>query len=117
MGSSLKVVSFEGRGTVETAAGQVSKLRDAIEENEQVVLNLSRLEQIDASFVHVLYAAATEAKNSGTRFGLTGTLQENVRAALEIGGFCDTAPEEAKELHSLLLDFPLSEQPKEAPDA
>lgn len=117
MGSSLKVVTIEGRGTVETATAQAKKLQEALEENEQVLLNLSHLEQIDASFVHILYAAAAEAEKNGVRFGLTGTLQPAVRASFEIGGFCNTAPEQARELHEVLIDFPAAARPEEEPDA
>ena len=117
MGSSLKVVTIEGRGTVETATAAATKLQKALEENEQVLLNLSHLEQIDASFVHILYAAAAEAEKSGVRFGLTGTLQPALRASLEIGGFCNTAPDQARELHGALIDFPAAAQPEEDPNA
>ena len=117
MGSSLKVVTIEGRGTVETAVNQAAEVHTALEEHEQVLLNLSHLEQIDASFVHILYAAASEAKERGVRFGLTGTLQGEVRSSFEIGGFCNNAPEQAGELPGALIDFPVSDLPEEAPDA
>lgn len=117
MGSSLKVVTIEGRGTVETAVSQAATVQTALEENDQVLLNLSHLEQIDASFVHILYAAASEAKKRGVRFGLTGALQNGVRSSFEIGGFCNNAPEQASELHSTLIDFPSADLPEEAPDA
>lgn len=117
MGAALKVVTIEGRGTVETAADAAAKVRKALEENEQVLLNLSHVEQIDASFVHILYAAAAEAEKSGVRFGLTGTLRPAVRASFEIGGFCDTAPDQARDLCEALIDFPATPRPEEAPDA
>jgi anti-anti-sigma regulatory factor len=117
MGSSLKVVTMEGRGTVETATAKASTLLDALSENEKVLLNLSHLEQIDASFVHILYAAAAEAEKRGIRFGLTGALQPGFRSALEVGGFCNNAPEQARDLHGALIDFPAAIQPEEDPDA
>jgi anti-anti-sigma regulatory factor len=117
MGSSLKVVTIEGRGTVETAVNQAATVQTALEENEQVLLNLSHLEQIDASFIHILYAAAAEAEKRGVRFGLTGTLESEVRSAFEIGGFCNNAPDKANELHDMLIDFPAADRPEEAPDA
>jgi anti-anti-sigma regulatory factor len=106
----LKVVTAPSQATVQSAKGLADSITAAFAEAEQVLLNLSRLERVDASFVHVLYAAKHMAERDGKDFHLSGTVHEDVCAALMTGGFCSSMATDARELERDLGDFGAAEE-------
>ncbi len=105
----LKVVTAPSQATVQSATSLAESITAAFAEAEQVLLNLSRLERIDASFVHVLYAAKCMADRDGREFHLSGTVHQDVCALLMTGGFCSSMVTDARELERDLVDFDASE--------
>ncbi|MFP4484153.1 MAG: STAS domain-containing protein [Spirochaetota bacterium] len=101
----LKIVTAPNHVTVQTAQSLSESIKAAFVQAEQVLLNLSRLERIDAGFVHVLYAAKRMALRDGKDFHLSGTVAPGVCAALITGGFCSSPEEDARELERRLIDF------------
>lgn len=102
---SLKVVNVPEQATVQHAPALTESIRAAFEDARRVLLNLSRVERIDASFVHILYAARRMAVREEKDFHLSGSVQPAVAQALVIGGFCADAVDDARELESLLSGF------------
>jgi anti-anti-sigma regulatory factor len=109
----LKVVTAPEQATVEHAGDLAEELRKALREARQVLLNLSRVERIDTSFVHIIYGARRMAIRDGTAFHLSGTVTPAVCEALRTGGFCETVTTDARELEQQLVDFPSEEQEEE----
>lgn len=110
----LQVVSAGASLTVENVANLRERILAAFEKAQNVTLGLSRVERIDLAGVHVLYAARREAEKRGKVFRMQGALHANVGEMLVTGGFCRTAPSDARELPDHLLEFAGRESQSEA---
>ena len=102
---SLKVVNVPEQATVQHAPELSESIRTAFAEARRVLLNLTRVERIDASFVHILYAAKRMAERDEKDFHLSGTVRPDVAQTLVTGGFCPEPTEDARELESRLSGF------------
>jgi anti-anti-sigma regulatory factor len=106
MSKNVRVVTPEGKCTIERSQELKSQLLDGLEESVQKLLvNLSHVTEIDTSFVLLLYAAKQEASKQDKQLHLSGSVQESVQEALQLGGFCEHASESAPDLEDKLLDF------------
>jgi anti-anti-sigma regulatory factor len=105
MSQSLKLLKLAGSLTVERAASIRADLLSLLSEYDVITLDLSKVTDVDLSFVQLLYAAASEAVRLGKELSFSGKLSKEVRAALQVGGFCSEAPEDAGELISALFDY------------
>jgi len=83
---SVKVLTWEGYGTVERASVMKDELLAAFDAATQVVVSLSMLDSIDVSIVQLLIAAKKEANKRGKRFRLTGAIRESVASTLSSVG-------------------------------
>ena len=107
MAESMYVVTLEGDVRVQRAEEIRKQLEDSISSNEQTFLNVSRMSDVDLSFVHLLYAARRYAKKRKRTFRLTGTFQETVLTRLKIGGFLEqNVSAAAKDVDQALLKLP-----------
>ncbi len=102
----LKVVTAPEHVTVEHATALAGSIKDALIQAQKVLLNLSRVERIDTSFIHVLYGARRMAVRDGKAFHLSGTVEPAVAEAFVTGGFCEEPSTDARELEAQLVDFP-----------
>ncbi|TVR04261.1 MAG: STAS domain-containing protein [Spirochaetaceae bacterium] len=102
---SLKVITLDRRATIDRAEALRVMLLDALAHAPSTLVNLSHVEAIDLTAIHLLYAAKRQALSEKKRFDFTGTVPSVVRDALEQGGFCKRAPEEGPDLAAALLDF------------
>ncbi len=102
---SLKVITLDRRVTIDRAESLREVLLDAVANADSLLVNLSHVEVIDLTAIHLLYAAKRQARSEKKRFEFTGTVPEAVREALEHGGFCKRAPDDGPDLGSALLDF------------
>lgn len=103
----MQVVSLEGEIRVARAEEIKQELKKAITSHPQVLLNVSRVTDIDLSFLHLLYAAKRFARQKKKSFNLTGTFQETVLRRLQIGGFVEgNVPATARDVDEALLPFP-----------
>ncbi len=101
----LKVVTLEKRATIERAQHLRDTLLEALQQSSRVLLNLSHVETVDLTAIHIIYAAAHEARIGGSELDFTGAVSEPMRKAFEDGGFCTHAPYDGRELAAALLDF------------
>lgn len=107
MPESMRVITLEGDVRVQRAEELKTELKSAVDSYEQIFLNVSRLSDIDLSFVHLLYAARRYAKKKKRTLQLTGTFQQDVLRRLQIGGFLEeNVPPAAKEVDKALLPVP-----------
>ncbi len=106
----VKVVSPGRNLTVDQAERLKSEILAAFERSNVVSMTLSSVERIDLAGVHLLYGARREAARQGKTFRLTGVLQQRVGQMLVTSGFCPSAPGDANELSTHLLEF----EPKSA---
>ena len=102
---SLKVITLDRRATIDRAESLREVLLDALANAASTLINLSHVEVIDLTAIHLLYAAKRQALSEKKRFEFTGTVPVAVREALEHGGFCKRAPEDGPDLGAALLDF------------
>ena len=91
--------------SVQHAPDLSESIRTAFADARRILLNMSRVERIDASFVHILYAAKRLAEREEKDFHLSGSVQPGVVQTLVTGGFCSEPTEDARELESRLSGF------------
>ena len=107
MPEQMRVITLEGDVRVQRAEELRKDLKSSIDSYEQTFLNVTRLSDIDLSFVHLLYAARRYAKKKKRSLQLTGTFQSNVLRRLQIGGFLEeNVSPAAKEVNEALLPLP-----------
>ena len=105
MEQDLHVVSLEGGATIAEAEAVRDRLAEAIDGSAKVLVNLSHITRMDLAGIQLLYGARREASARGVTFHLTGTASDAVRDAMEAGGFVKTAPADARELETALIDW------------
>jgi len=88
MAENIQVISFEGAQTIEKALSVKDALLQAIQgQKERILLNLSKVEKVDLSFLQLLYAAGLEAEKSGKEIAITGSVPEEFLSAVKLAGF------------------------------
>ena len=101
----LRVENVEGSVRVDRIVPFAQNILQLAKQHPRLHLNISRLEEIDLSFVHVIYAAKRWCDANKVEFHLSGTVQESVGRKLVAGGFCDHIPQEAADLEANLVGF------------
>jgi len=88
MAENIQVLTFEGAQTIEKALSVKEVLLQAIQgDREKILLNLSKVEKVDLSFLQLLHAAGLEAEKSGKELALTGSVPETFLSAVKLAGF------------------------------
>lgn len=105
MADTEKVLTFTKNLTIDRANEIKDAIAQALDRSEKVMINAGGAEKVDLSFIHLLHAAARSAAARGKEFHLTGTAGRALREALTLGGFCCTAPEDARTLEHELFEF------------
>jgi len=100
-----QVVSFDGSLTIDRVKEFKNELLEAFSRSDTIFLNMSRAENVDVSFIQLLYAAKKEAKKRGKSFHLTGTVHETIVRAFVLAGVTKGASTDARDLERSLYDF------------
>ena len=103
--TSGKIVTFSGSLSIDRVQEFKNELMNALTQADTVLLNISRAESVDVSFLQLLYAANKEAKKRKKTFHLTGTVPENLIRAFVLAGVTKGASTDARDLENSLLDF------------
>lgn len=72
-----KVVEWSGSLGIEQAESLKNELSNALAENNNVVLNLSKVEDIDTTTIQLIIAAQKEAEKRGINFKVDKNLPES----------------------------------------
>lgn len=72
-----KVVEWSGSLGIEQAQSLKNELSNALAENNNVVLNLSKVEDIDTTTIQLIIAAHKEAEKRGINFKVDKNLPES----------------------------------------
>jgi anti-anti-sigma regulatory factor len=103
---SSKIIAPVGRIGLEKAQEFKAELLDALHSATRVTLDLSRIDDVDLSFIQTVYAAKREALASSRHFALSGKVNESIQKLLLIGGFSKESSSEAAVLEAGLHNFP-----------
>jgi len=88
MDDNSTVVTFEGSQTIEKAEDVKKNLLSALKgKKKQILLDLSKIEKIDSSFLQLLYSANLEAVKKKKVISFTGEIPERVKEIMELSGF------------------------------
>lgn len=88
MADELLVVTFEGNQTIEKAESVKETLLKTLKtRKKEILLNLSKIEKVDHSFLQLLHAAAVEAESKKKVLSLTGSVPEVLIEAVKLSGF------------------------------
>jgi anti-anti-sigma factor len=101
----VKILTLEGNLTINRAEEVKNKILESFMNTKQVLLNLAHAENIDVSFIQILYAAKNEARKQKKEFHLTGTVKENVLRSFIMAGVTKGSSLDARDLENTLLDF------------
>ena len=100
--SSIKVVTWDAKATVDRADRLKAELLEAFAAKDHVAVSLSLVVSLDGAGIQLLLAARALADREGKQFRLTGTLHPEVARVFLDGGFtrvpCTDALELEKEL-------------------
>jgi anti-anti-sigma regulatory factor len=106
--SSIKVVTWDSRITVDRADALRTELLEAFTAKDHVAVSLSLVPCIDGAGIQLLFAARAFAEKNGKQLRLTGTLHPDVARIFLDGGFirvpCTDALELEKELFRPFAD-------------
>jgi anti-anti-sigma factor len=104
-GQTPKIVNLSGSLTIDRAAALKDEMLAAIKDSENVVLNISQVEELDLSCLQVIYAADTKAKAEGKSLHFAGSVPASVAKRLAACGFVHGIPERAEEFEVALVGF------------
>jgi anti-anti-sigma regulatory factor len=65
MSDALKVLSYEGTLGIEQASGLQSTWKSLLESGHSLIINLSRVDDVDLSFIQLVLSAKTSAAKAG----------------------------------------------------
>lgn len=85
--SNQKILSFSGAVTVIDAEKIKSEILNAIEDSDQLVLNLKDVTDVDVSFFQILCSAHKTALNKGKLITMDGNAYNTLKPYLEQSGF------------------------------
>jgi anti-anti-sigma regulatory factor len=100
-----KIIDLQGPLSIDRAASLKEELGSALGENDQVLVNLSLVEEIDLACLQVLYSARAQARVQGKELHLVGPVPSRVVGRLEACGVVKGSPERAEDLESALVGF------------
>ncbi len=82
------VVAFEGSQTIEKAEAVKESLLTAIQSKKiNILLDISKIEKIDSSFLQLIYSASLEADKKNKKISLSGKISESVKEIIKLSGF------------------------------
>jgi len=104
-GMSSESIKLQGPLTVEHASGLKSEIAQALSDQEAVLLDFSRIEDLDLACLQVLYAARLQAQTSGKGLHFVGSLPSHVSSRLLSCGILSANSAQAEDLESALASF------------
>lgn len=99
------VINLSASLTVDKATALKDELSAALSKGENVLLNLSEVEELDLPCLQVIYAAHALAKASGCGLHFSGQAPERVVSRLAACGFLRGPTERSGDLESALVGF------------
>ncbi|MBB6479014.1 STAS domain-containing protein [Spirochaeta isovalerica] len=88
MAENIQVLTFEGSQTIEKAQSVKESLLQALKsKKEKILINLSKVEKVDLSFLQLLHAAGLEAEKKGKELSLSGDIPDDFISAVKLAGF------------------------------
>jgi anti-sigma B factor antagonist len=90
-GPSIRLAAL-GELDISTAPAMRAALRDQVDAGQDVLLDLSGVEFMDASGIRVILDAIADAKANGLRLGLVPDLRPHVRKLLELTAILPMLP-------------------------
>ena len=88
MDNDIFIITFEGSQTIEKAEEIKTTLFSSIKgKKREILLNLSRVEKIDLSFLQLIYSSSLEAVKKNKEISITGKIPENVKNLIKLSGY------------------------------
>lgn len=88
MDDSIFVVTFEGSQTIEKAEMVKNTLLKAINgKKKEILLNLSKVDKIDLSFLQLLYSASLQATVENKIISIHGPIPRTILDMIHLSGF------------------------------
>ena len=88
----MMVLDFAGVQTVRQAEETLGKLRDALSQANEILLDCSHLDEVDLSFIQLVLAARRSADRDGKILGLMAPAQGTLLKALDTAGILAGGP-------------------------
>jgi anti-anti-sigma regulatory factor len=104
-GEGPTVINLNSSLTIDKAAALKDELSAALSKGENLLLNLSEVEELDLSCLQVIYAAHAQAKTSGCSLHFSGQAPESVVSRLVACGFLRGPTLLSGDLESALVGF------------
>jgi anti-anti-sigma regulatory factor len=101
-GSSPEILKLHGSLTVVRASSLKTEIAEALSTGENVLLNLSQVEDLDLSCLQVLCAAMLSASKAGKELHFGGSLPSKVSQRLVACGILQGDSEHAEDFESAL---------------
>jgi anti-anti-sigma regulatory factor len=102
-GKTPTIVNLSGSLTIDRAVALKEELSAAFAASDNVLLNISLVDDIDLSCLQVLYAA--KSKSAGKSLHFVGSIPARVVKRLASCGFLRGAPDRAEEFEAALIGF------------
>lgn len=88
MDNDIFIITFEGSQTIEKAEEIKAILLSSIKgKKREILLNLSRVEKIDLSFLQLIYSSSLEAVKKNKKISITGKIPENIKNLIKLSGY------------------------------
>jgi|GEM_PF-2194502 len=88
MDDGILVLSFEGSQTIEKAEEIKKSLSNAIRsKKKEIIINLSKVEKIDLSFLQLLFSATTEAESKKKKISINEDVPNEILDVIDLCGF------------------------------
>lgn len=105
MDDSILVLTFEGSQTIEKAEAVKKTLLDALKgKKKEILINLSRVEKVDLSFLQLLYSAGLEAVSRKKKISINKDCPETFLDVIELTGFDRIISENPSDIFSQLYE-------------
>ena len=88
----MMVLDFAGAQTLRQAEETLEKLRGALAQASEVLLDCSRLDEVDLSFIQLVLAARRSADRDGKILGLIAPAKGALLKALDTAGILPSGP-------------------------
>lgn len=88
MDDGIIVLTFEGSQTIEKAELVKNTLLKAIKgKKKEILLNLSKIDKVDLSFLQLLYSASLEASEYKKKISITEEVPKTIIDMIRLSGF------------------------------
>jgi hypothetical protein len=95
--SEVQSIQMSGVGGIRNIAKYHDVLRDAVSAGVDFALNLVDMEEVDLSFIQLIFAARRSAEARGLLITLSHPAPEPILKTLERGGFIGPAPDDRRQ--------------------